>query len=308
MKKLFNDFNPISTKQWKQKIQFELNGADYNETLVWNSPEDIKVKPFYDASDLPKYFPLATKASEFKICQNIFVFDIEKSIERALDTLNRGAESLRFTIENEAVAIDTLLEKLPLEKITVYFHLRFISIDFVKKIDAIAKQRNATIFCNLDPIGQLAKDGNWFSTSEKNNFETLSILSKETSNVSLISIDGTLYQNAGANMAQQIAYTLAHANEYFNRIELINKPIVFEISVGTNYFFEIAKLRALRLLFNVIAKEYNHNFDCHLLVSPTKRNKTLYDYNVNMLRTTTECMSAILEGANAIDNLIYDAL
>lgn len=308
MKKLFNDFNPISTKQWKQKIQFELNGADYNETLVWNSPEDIKVKPFYDASDLPKSFPLATKASEFKICQNIFVFDIEKSIERALDTLNRGAESLRFTIENEAVAIDTLLEKLPLEKITVYFYLRFISIDFVKKIDAIAKQRNATIFCNLDPIGQLAKDGNWFSTSEKNNFETLSILSKETSNVSLISIDGTLYQNAGANMAQQIAYTLAHANEYFNRIELINKPIVFEISVGTNYFFEIAKLRALRLLFNVIAKEYNHNFDCHLLVSPTKRNKTLYDYNVNMLRTTTECMSAILGGANAIANLPYDAL
>nr|WP_314835647.1 methylmalonyl-CoA mutase subunit beta [uncultured Flavobacterium sp.] len=308
MKKLFNDFNPISTKQWKQKIQFELNGADYNDTLVWNSPEDIKVKPFYDASDLPKSFPLATKASEFKICQNIFVFDIEKSIERALDTLNRGAESLRFTIENEAVAIDTLLEKLPLEKITVYFHLRFISIDFVKKIDAIAKQRNATIFCNLDPIGQLAKDGNWFSTSEKNNFETLSILTKETSNVSLISIDGTLYQNAGANMVQQIAYTLAHANEYFNRIELINKPIVFEISVGTNYFFEIAKLRALRLLFNVIAKEYNHNFDCHLLVSPTKRNKTLYDYNVNMLRTTTECMSAILGGANAIANLSYDAL
>lgn len=308
MKKLFNDFNPISTKQWKQKIQFELNGADYNDTLVWNSPEDIKVKPFYDASDLPKSFPLATKASEFKICQNIFVFDIEKSIERALDTLNRGAESLRFTIENEAVAIDTLLEKLPLEKITVYFHLRFISIDFVKKIDAIAKQRNATIFCNLDPIGQLAKDGNWFSTSEKNNFETLSILSKETSNVSLISIDGSLYQNAGANMVQQIAYTLAHANEYFNRIELINKPIVFEISVGTNYFFEIAKLRALRLLFNVIAKEYNHNFDCHLLVSPTKRNKTLYDYNVNMLRTTTECMSAILGGANAIANLPYDAL
>jgi methylmalonyl-CoA mutase len=308
MKKLFNDFNPISTKQWKQKIQFELNGADYNDTLVWNSPEDIKVKPFYDASDLPKSFPLATKASEFKICQNIFVFDIEKSIERALDTLNRGAESLRFTIENEAVAIDTLLEKLPLEKITVYFHLHFISIDFVKKIDAIAKQRNATIFCNLDPIGQLAKDGNWFSTSEKNNFETLSILSKETSNVSLISIDGSLYQNAGANMVQQIAYTLAHANEYFNRIELINKPIVFEISVGTNYFFEIAKLRALRLLFNLIAKEYNHNSDCHLLVSPTKRNKTLYDYNVNMLRTTTECMSAILGGANAIANLPYDAL
>ena len=44
---LFNEFEPVSTKQWKQQIQFELKGADYNETLIWNSPEDIKVKPFY---------------------------------------------------------------------------------------------------------------------------------------------------------------------------------------------------------------------------------------------------------------------
>jgi methylmalonyl-CoA mutase N-terminal domain/subunit len=70
---------------------------------------------------------------------------------------------------------------------------------------------------------------------------------------------------------------------------------------GTNYFFEIAKLRALRLLFNLVAKEYNHDLECHLLVSPTKRNKTS-DYNVNMLRTTTECMSAIIGGADAIAN------
>jgi methylmalonyl-CoA mutase len=308
MKNLFKEFNPISSKQWKQKIQFELKGADYNETLIWNSPEDIKVKPFYDKDDVTKTFSVPTKASEFKICQNIFVFDIEKSIERALESLNRGAESLRFTIENEAINVQQLLEKLPLENTPVYFHLSFFSIDFVKKIDVIAKQKNATIYCNIDPIGQLAKEGNWFTTAEKSNFDSLNLLSKETKSVSLISINSALYQNAGASIVQQIAYSLAHANEYFNRIEVINKPIVFEISVGTNYFFEIAKLRALRLLFNLIAKEYNHNLDCHFLVYPTKRNKTLYDYNVNMLRTTTECMSAILGGADSIANLPYDAL
>ncbi len=308
MKNLFKEFNPISAKQWKQKIQFELKGADYNETLIWNSPEDIKVKPFYDKDDVTKTFSVPTKASEFKICQNIFVFDIEKSIERALESLNRGAESLRFTIENEAINVEHLLEKLPLKNTAVYFHLSFFSIDFVKKIETIAKQKNATIYCNIDPIGQLAKEGNWFTTAEKSNFDSLNLLSKETKSVSLISINSALYQNAGATIVQQIAYSLAHANEYFNRIEVINKPIVFEISVGTNYFFEIAKLRALRLLFKLIAKEYNPNLDCHFLVSPTKRNKTLYDYNVNMLRTTTECMSAILGGADSIANLPYDAL
>ena len=305
---LFDDFNPISSKQWKQKIQFELSGADYNETLVWNSPEDIQVKPFYHKDEFTKVFPVRTKATQFKICQNIFVYDFEKSIERALDSLKRGADCLRFTIENESIDVTKLLEKLPLEKVTVYFHLSFISIDFVKKIDAFAKKNNTLIFCNLDPIGQLAKDGNWFVTKEKSNFETLNLLSAATTAVSLISINATLYQNAGANMVQQIAYSLGHANEYFNRIESINQPIVFEVAVGTNYFFEIAKLRALRLLFNLIAKEYNHNLDCNIIVSPTKRNKTLYDYNVNMLRTTTECMSAIIGGADAIANLPYDAL
>lgn len=307
-KNLFDDFSPVSAKLWKQKIQFELNGADYNETLIWNSPEDIKVKPFYDKEDFTKKHSISSKASQFKICQNIFVFDLDKSIQKALDSINRGAESIRFTVPSENVDTAKLLEKLPLANIAIYFHLQFISIDFVKRIDAIAKERKATIFCLLDPIGQLAKDGNWYRTAEKNNFETLNILAAETASLSLISINSDLYQNAGANMVQQIAYSLAHANEYFNRINNIRKPIVFQIAVGANYFFEIAKLRAFRILFKSIASEYNHKIDCHLLVTPTKRNKTIYDYNVNMLRTTTECMSAILGGADAIANLPYDAL
>lgn len=308
MKNLFDDFNPISSKQWKQRIQFELNGADYNETLVWNSPEDIQVKPFYHKDEFAGLAPIQTKASEFRICQNIFVHDLEKSVLRAADSINRGAESIRFTIEDENTDVAKLLETLPLEKLSIYFNLTFLSIDFVKKIDAIAKEKKVRIYANLDPIGQLAKDGNWFTTKEKTNFETLNLLSKETAHISLISIDGALYQNAGANMVQQIAYSLAQANEYFNRITNWKQTIVFEMAVGTNYFFEIAKLRALRVLFHLIAKEYHPDLKCHLLVVPTKRNKTLYDYNVNMLRTTTECMSAILGGADAIANLPYDAL
>jgi len=309
MKPLFNDFAPVSAKEWKQKIQFELKGADYNETLIWNTPENIKVKPFYDKEDLKEVISVATKASEFKICQTIFVHDINKSIARALDSLNRGAESLCFTIEDEKIDIAKLLEKLPLENTSVFFHLGFISIDFVQKLETIAKAKKATIYCNIDPIGQLAKEGNWFTTHEKNNFDTLNNLIKNNSSLSLISVNSALYQNAGANIVQQIAYTLAHANEYFNHIETTTpQTMVLEIAVGTNYFFEIAKLRAIRLLFNIIASEYNQNWTCHLIVTPTKRNKTLYDYNVNMLRTTTECMSAILGGADTIVNLPYDAL
>ena len=303
---LFDAFEPVSSKQWKQQIQYELKGADYNETLVWESLEGIKVRPFYHEDETEIKFVLKEKTKPFEILQNIYVHDVALSKKRALDTLNRGAESIRFTIENENVILAELMQNLPFKNETYFFYLPFLSIDFANQINEFATKNKAKCFIQLDPIGQLTKDGNWYENLEKD-FEKLNAISSKIS-VPFISIQSGLYQNAGANMVQQLAYTLAHINEYFNRIKSINQPITIEVAVGTNYFFEIAKLRALRLLFNTLAAEYNHSFDCHIIVTPTKRNKTLYDYNVNMLRTTTECMSAILGGADAVANLPYDSL
>ena len=303
---LFEEFNPVSSKQWKQLIQYELKGADYNDTLVWESPEGIKVKPFYHYDEDIVKFDINTTKNAFTILQNIFVQDVKKSNERAFDTLNRGADSIRFTIENDTVSVYDLMDKLPLKNTQYFFYLPFLSIDFVNKINAFVTKNQAKCHIQIDPIGQLAKDGNWFDNLDKD-FEKLNTISNKIS-IPFLTINSGIYQNAGANMVQQLAYNLAHVNEYFNRIQNINQAITIEVSVGTNYFFEIAKIRALRLLFKTLAKEYNHNLDCHIIVTPTKRNKTLYDYNVNMLRTTTECMSAILGGANSIANLPYDSL
>jgi len=301
---LFNEFESVSSKQWKQQIQYELKGADYNETLVWESPEGIKVKPFYHSDERDFNFESAG-SNGFKIIQNIYVYDVKKSNKRAIDSLKRGAESVRFTIESEAVSLDELMENLPKENVNYYFNLLFLSAEFVKKVSAFSNQNQFKIIILQDAVGQLAKDGNWFASLEKD-FNELKLISDL--NIPFLSCKTDLYQNAGANIVQQLAYSLAHVNEYFNRIENISSQITFEVSVGTNYFFEISKLRALRLLFSSLAKEYNHTFDCHIVVTPTKRNKTLYDYNVNMLRTTTECMSAILGGADGISNLAYDAI
>ncbi len=306
IKKIFTEFDSISAKQWKQQIQFELKGADYNETLVWESPEGIKVKPFYHNDDTNVNLNANTSNVPFTIVQNIFVHDVKKSNARALDSLQRGAESVRFTIESESISIEELMQNLPLENVNYYFNLPFLSIEFSNKINDFASKNKANIFIQIDPIGQLVKDGNWFENLVKD-FEKLNTITSKTT-VPFLTISSGMYQNAGANIIQQLAYTLAQVNEYFNRISAMNQPITIEVAVGTNYFFEIAKLRALRILFNTLASEYNHNFDCHIIATPTKRNKTLYDYNVNMLRTTTECMSAILGGADAVANLPYDAL
>ena len=304
--KLFQDFNAVSSKQWKQQIQFELKGADYNDTLIWESLEGIKVKPFYHSDDSISTYTSNTNTTAFTILQQIFVHDIQMSNKKAKESLNRGAESILFTIESDKIDIAKLMTNLPLENVIYYFNLPFISTEYVKSLNDFATTNSYNFIIKVDPIGQLCKDGNWFENLNSD-IQKLNEISKNTS-IPFLNIQAGMYQNSGANMVQQLAYTLAHSNEYFNRISAINQPFTIEIAVGTNYFFEIAKLRALRLLFKTLATEYNHNFDCHIIATPTKRNKTLYDYNVNMLRTTTECMSAILGGANTIANLPYDAL
>lgn len=306
--KLFQEFEAVSSKEWKQKIQFELKGADYNQTLVWETPEGIKVKPFYHNDEFENKVSVNTKVSDFKILQRIYVFDVEKSNKRAKETLQRGAESIYFTIEKPETDLSVLFAELPKEVI-YYIKPLFLSEEFSLKVNDFAKANGLQIKLLLDPIGQLAKDGNWF-TNLDTDFSVLKEINSKTE-LPFLSIDSGLYQNAGANIVQQLAYTLAHINEYFNRLQPTTdnrQPITIEVSVGSNYFFEIAKLRALRMLFDTLKKEYNSESKLHIIAQPTKRNKTLYDYNVNMLRTTTECMSAILGGADAVSNLAYDVL
>ncbi len=305
---LFNEFNSVSAKQWKQKIQFDLKGADYNDTLVWKTNEDISVKPFYHADDLKDQPEISNiETSTWKICQSIFVTDAKKSNKKAIDAIERGAESIKFIIPSETISINELIEGINPESTPLYFELQFLSETFIKQL--MAMPSNTGIHIHTDIIGNLAKSGNWYSNL-KDDFSRFNTIITHTKS---FSIDVSLYQNAGANIVQQLAYALAHANEYLNYIENNKEtfPVIevtFNTSVGTNYFFEIAKLRALRVLWDSLTTAYNTNSNCYILTTPTKRNKTLYDYNTNMLRTTTECMSAILGGANSIYNLPYDAI
>lgn len=303
-KKLFSDFNTVSAKAWKQKIQVDLKGLDYNDTLIWNTAEDINVKPFYHRDDFENQAFLKVSSNTWKISQSIFVADEKRSNKKAVDAIKRGAESIKFIIPNKDIATTILLENIDTSSTTLYFELQFLDVDYVKTLALITSK--AGLYILNDSIGNLAKSGNWF-TNLKSDHEQLEQIIATPNNT--LSVDLSLYQNAGATIVQQLAYSLAHANEYLNYFgSQLKSQITFNVSVGTNYFFEIAKLRALRVLWKTLADEYNVQSDCHIFATPTKRNKTIYDYNTNMLRTTTECMSAILGGANTVCNLSYDSI
>ncbi|WP_100615025.1 methylmalonyl-CoA mutase subunit beta [Confluentibacter citreus] len=308
---LFNEFTPVTSKQWKQKIQFDLAGADYNNTLIWKTNEDISVKPFYHGEDLTELPQTSnTKATQWRICETIYVVDVNKSNQKALKAIKKGADSIKFIVPNPSVSVEALLKNIDTAATPIHLELQFLSEDFIV-IPANPDNYWEGIHIHTDIIGHLARNGNWFSTLNTD-FSQVENIVKSTNT---FSVDATLYQNAGANMVQQLAYALAHANEYLNRLDSViaseakqSATCIFNLSVGSNHFFEIAKLRALRILWKTLASEYNFNQDCHIYTTPTKRNKTLYDYNTNMLRTTTECMSAILGGSDTICNLSYDAI
>lgn len=306
MKNLFPDFEKISSKQWKNLIQYDLKGADYNETLVWESLEGIKVKPFYHNDEDFVTNNVTTQNTHFAVLQAIYVHDLNKSADKSNELLKRGAESIRFIVPTKETDVVSLLNNLENPK-AVYFQLLFLDKETILKIDNEASKLGFEVYVLIDPVHQLGFDGNFFKDGNSD-FEILNEINQKAQNINWLTVNATTYQNAGANMIQQLAYTLAHTNEYLNRITGFDKNITVEITVGGNYFFEIAKLRALRMLLNTLADEYSSDITFHIIAKPTRRNKTLYDYNVNMLRTTTECMSAVIGGADAVENMAYDAI
>lgn len=301
---LFQDFPPISEKQWKQKIQFNLDGKDYGETVVTKTHEGIDIKPFYH---IDSYESLKTVNPEidFKICETIFVSNEVTANRIALNAIERGASSVIFSAI-EPFIVGELIKDIPLE-LEIQFKLEFLSIEFFQTL--IEKTKPYRTFLNIDIIGNHTKSGNWYYSLKKD-FELLQeILDSSSHNSTVLSIDTSLYQNAGATIIQQIAYGLSHGFEYLNHFEHLKElPVNINFATGSNYFFEIAKLRAFRYLWNIIAQEFQCKSSLHITATSTLRNKVLYDFNTNLLRTSSENMSAVFGGADTICPLPYDAI
>jgi methylmalonyl-CoA mutase len=298
---LFNEFEEISTAAWKQKIQVDLKGADYNETLLWKTNEGITVKPFYTKEDRTNQ-QINLPKTAFKVCQTIVICDEKIANKEAIKAKGRGAKAIQFIAKRKFDYV-LLLDTIDFKSLNIYFKLEFLDDVFVIKVSEYLNSN--TCYFQIDILGSLAEVGHWFVNLKKD-FNALDKIVKSEDNS--ISVSGDLYQNAGANMVQQLAYTLAHANEYLNHFGAENAhKIHFQLSVGSNYFHEIAKLRAFRTLWESLLKEYDvEPIEAHIFAQPSIRNKTIYDYNVNMLRTTSECMSAVLGGVNTISNISYD--
>ena len=308
--KLFEQFEGVSAKQWKQSIQAGLRGADYNDTLLTQTPEGITIKPFYNSETTPEAISGLSYPEQWSVTQAVFVHDTRVARGLILKSIQGGAEAILLEAA-EAFDPEALFEGLSLEGITIYCDFTLQDAHFFEKFAMAAAASGANFHLGIDIIGNLAKTGNW-GTDKEADHQLMEAALKITSS-SALSVAVSHYGNAGANAVQELAYALAHTNEYLNHLEesglLKDKlAINYRWSIGANYFMEIAKFRAFRQLLDTLSELYNIALNDTHLARPSSRNKTIYDPNVNMLRTTTECMSAVLGGVDAVCNLPYDAV
>ena len=338
--KLFADFAPVTTDEWEAKINADLKGKDYERALVWKTYEGFNVRPYYRQENLESLIYLDTLPGEFPfvrgnkktgndwlIRQNIFVSDFEAANKKALEILGKGVTSLGFyftnsdNITNETLAV--LLKDICLEAAEINLVCPDDTSKSAELFAAFVSEgkwanENVVASASTDPIGtfilkgMLAKDA---ISKLKPLIEKTKVLPK----FRVIAVHGKFFANSGSSIVQELAFSLAQGAEYLTQLtELglntddVAKTIKFNFGIGNNYFMEIAKLRAARLLWAQIVKAYNPESDCSAKLiahSETNRyNLTIYDPHVNMLRTQTEAMSAALGGAHSITVLPFNAI
>ncbi|MCQ2334758.1 MAG: methylmalonyl-CoA mutase small subunit [Paludibacteraceae bacterium] len=326
------DFAPTSAQEWKDKIIADLKGADFDKKLVWRTPEGFNVQPFYRLEDLdglqttasaPGQFPYVrgTKHdNDWYVRQNIVVEDAKAANAKALDVLNKGVNSLGFVVTKSqlnAEFVATLLEGIYAEVI----ELNFITCPGATPILAgllaeyfTSKNLDVTKLhgsISSDPIDKMLMVGKNFDREAVTTRLMKAMEAKKLlPGYRTIAVHSENLCNAGAYCAQELAYALAWGAEYMTMLTEAGvdaceaaKAIKFNMGVQGNYFMEIAKFRAARMLWAQIAKAFGACDEaCKMVVNATTStfNMTIFDAYVNLLRSQTEAMSAAISGVDSI--------
>lgn len=337
--KLFSEFPQVTTEQWEEVIIKDLKGADYQKKLIWRTDEGFNVRPYYRAEDLkdldyldtmPAQFPYTrgtkTDNNNWQIVQEISETDAAKANAIAIDAINRGANTIAFNVKNitDAATLSTLLKNIDCAKVGLQFNHAQNYVDFMTLFvnylnENKVEKESVTGSINFDPITYFLRRTKFYNSQEADMAQLLKLheIADELKNFKLVNVNGIAMHNAGATIVQELAYALAIANEYIAfatehgiKVAKACKKIQLTLSVGSNYFMEIAKLRAVRLLWATMVEQYKPTCDCgyklQINTVGSTWNKTLYDPYVNMLRNTTEGMAAAIGGADAITLQPFD--
>lgn len=315
---LFQNFDPSTKKEWIEKATADLKGADFNKRLVWKNLNGIDIQPFYTSEDQQSFLSnTGHNAEHITNYRRIEVSDIANANRLGLKAVEEGSTGLLFEISTD-VSPSTLLKGIDLGKITVSFVSGDKTLDFASEFKSYVEESGIDKsslkgYLDLNFVVDYLTKG----TLEKGIFDQLATLTsmfKDYPNFNTLVVSGTVYQDSGSNQVQEIAYTLNSLvfiiDELTKResgLHLIFNNLHFNLGISADYFIEIAKFRVFNSLLSKIASKYGVRVSAPQVTAKTSIwTKSVTDANTNMLRATTEAMSAILGNASALEIDPYD--
>jgi methylmalonyl-CoA mutase len=315
MERFLGEFPSVSTAEWEAAIAGELKGADYDKRLIWHSEEGFAVKPYYRAEDLkdlacvdsaPGTFPYrrgGRSTDDWKIREEIDATDVESATRAARAAIAAGAEEIelsRFLLErsNELELLLANLGEIPIHFDRADERLFGLLCEHLGN-----GQRSARISTGCDAINSID-----FAPE---------IIDAAPKGLVPFTIHGEAFEEAGATAAEEVGFALATGVDFLAAmqergvdLDRAAGALEFSFAMGSNFFFQIAKLRAFRMVWARAVEEFGGSRSGELarIAARTSRwNKTVYDPHVNILRATTEAMAAILGGADAVMVSSFDA-
>jgi methylmalonyl-CoA mutase len=340
--KLFEQFPPVTTKEWMERITADLKGADFNR-LVWKNAEGFEVMPFYRREDLENlnhpdsFLPLflrgdvtaggrdrgdSATANQWLVRQNIKVSDYSGANKKALEILMKGVDSIGFIlVDPESINennLALLLDSIDPAGSEINFYSDGRAREIISSLISICGKKGfdrSSIrgAVEADPLGRLMMHGTLCIPVEAG-FDYLASLTKESAllpDYRNMQVNGTNFANAGSGAVKELAFSISMATEYLS--QLTDRGISagdaaskmrFSFGIGSDYFLEIAKLRAARIIWAMVADAYDASDKSKFRMeihSVTKVwNDSVTDPYINMLRTQTEAMSAVLGGTDSL--------
>ncbi|MBQ8471168.1 MAG: acyl-CoA mutase large subunit family protein [Alistipes sp.] len=334
--KLFAEFPAVSTEKWEEVITADLKGADYERKLVWRTGEGFNLRPYYRAENLEGIEFLGTEAGQFpyvrgtrahnewRIHQTVKVTNVAEANAEALKLLNSGVDSLGFCFcgceSPTAESLETLLAGISIPAIDLVFCGECVGEVAELVLAKLEKEglEDAHISFVIDPIVKgLSKKGTLCDSCMA---KVAGLVKKAAAwkHVRIVTVSAQIFGNAGSTIVEELAFALSAGQEYMARLtdagltaDEAARAIRFSFSVSSNYFMEIAKFRAARMLWANIVKGYEPEKLCAskmLAHAETSRwNQSVYDPYVNMLRGTTEAMSAAIAGVHSLEVVPFNA-
>lgn len=333
--RLFDQFPQTSYQEWRAKVEADLKGADFNKKLVWRTNEGFDVQPVYRAEDiaslettksLPGQFPYVRGTrdnNDWLTRQNIIADSATAANEIARDVLTKGVTSLGFKVA-DAADVAVLLKDIDITKVEINLQCCprnsvAVAKALVQYIVAAGAADSFRGSVEYNPLRRQFRHGvegidNAAIVAEAS--ELLNVV-KPVAGLRCLSVDSAMLGNSGAYIYQEMGYALAWGAAWMTALTdagfcacEVATRIKFDMCVSSNFFMEIAKFRAARMLWARIVEQYKPKCadaaKMNVCASTSRFNQTIYDAHVNLLRSQTETFSAAVAGVDSIVTTPFD--